>query len=196
MLFLTHNIPQSVSKVLVIMFRCFGVTSLTTTAYHLQTNEKVKLYNQTILTSQWQYLSEYQNIWDLFLQSLTFSYNSQVRWSAYTSPFNFVLSRLLLALSLIDTGTSRLAKSKIGIYYKWLCPPARSDARVKRKDARSYLKVTRQIKIKLRPRSTENSKISNGKICIHQWSFINDSIRINQTKYRHNNSTRSSRREP
>lgn len=81
---------------------------LTLTAHHLQTNGKVDRYNCTIVVRLRHYVSELQRDWNLYVQPLTFAFNTQTyRWTR-NSPFNFNLQRETSSIAIFRrwTGTA------------------------------------------------------------------------------------------
>jgi transposase InsO family protein len=69
------------------------VTKVFTTAYHPQTNGQVERFNRTILNSLRGYIGANQSNWDEFTSVWTFAYNAQVHASLEMAPFELVLSR-------------------------------------------------------------------------------------------------------
>jgi transposase InsO family protein len=69
------------------------VTKVFTTAYHPQTNGQVERFNRTILNSLRRYIGTNQSNWDEFTSALTFAYNALVHASLGMAPFELVLSR-------------------------------------------------------------------------------------------------------
>lgn len=70
-----------------------GTTHITTTSCHRQTNVRPKRYNPTLLARFSQYISQHQTNWDLYVQSLTYAYNTKVRRSTDTPPSDLTLTR-------------------------------------------------------------------------------------------------------
>lgn len=66
---------------------------MTTAAYYSQTNGLVERYNKRIIARLWQYFGTQQCEWDLFLQPLTYVYNTEVHLSTNTTPFSLVLTK-------------------------------------------------------------------------------------------------------
>lgn len=64
----------------------------TKTAYHLLTNGQVKRNNKTILTRLRHHVADHQRDWDLFVQPLSYVYNTQLHRSTNTTEFSLVLS--------------------------------------------------------------------------------------------------------
>ena len=91
---LSDNGSQFVSKFFSALCAFLGAKLTTTTAYHPQTNGQTERYNKTIITRLRHYVNDHQTDWDLFVQPLTYAYNSQVHRSTGESPFGLVLSRL------------------------------------------------------------------------------------------------------
>lgn len=85
--------PQLVSKLFASIFGYFGIKLLTTTAYHPQTDGLAKLYSRGSVARVRQFVTQYQQNWDLCVHPLNYAYNTQIYRSTNTSPHNVVLSR-------------------------------------------------------------------------------------------------------
>lgn len=70
-----------------------GVRHLKTTSYQPQTNRLVKMYKLKIITRRRNYVVKNQRDRNMYVQPLTYVYNTHLRNSTGTSPFSLVLSR-------------------------------------------------------------------------------------------------------
>lgn len=75
---LAENRPQIVRKFFETLRTFLGVKDLTTTAYHPQANGQAERYNKIIVPRLRHHVAEHQRNWDLFVQPLTYAYNTQV----------------------------------------------------------------------------------------------------------------------
>jgi hypothetical protein len=96
---LTDNGSQFAAKFFQACCRELGVTKVFTTAYHPQTNGQVERFNRTILDSLRGYIGANQSNWDEFTSALTFAYNARVHASLGMAPFDLVLSRQPVTLT-------------------------------------------------------------------------------------------------
>jgi transposase InsO family protein len=80
------------------------VTKVFTTAYHPNTNGQVERFNRTILNSLRGYIAANQSNWDEFTSALTFAYNARVQASLGMAPFELVLSRPPVTLTVSVPG--------------------------------------------------------------------------------------------
>lgn len=69
-----------------------GTQFMMTAAYHPHINGQPEWYNKTLINRLHHYVSEHQNVWDDYVQPLTFVYTSEVHKSRYTTPFSLNLS--------------------------------------------------------------------------------------------------------
>ena len=121
---LSDNGSQFLSKFFLAVCRLLRVSNVFTTAYHPQTNGQVERFNRTISSALRHYLADNQRDWDLFTDALTFGYNSTVNRMTGLKPFELVLTRSPLALSLqnrptLDSHTGTLTQYKTQ-YLRWL----------------------------------------------------------------------------
>lgn len=70
-----------------------GVKCNITSAYHPQSNGQDERFNQTLQRQLLKFVSEEQNDWDLYLDSIAFSYRVSRQDSTKTSPFYLVYGR-------------------------------------------------------------------------------------------------------
>jgi transposase InsO family protein len=97
---LTDNGPQFTAKFFQAACAELGIDKVFTTAYHPQTNGQVERYNRTILAALRAYVAKRQDDWDDYTSAVTFAYNCRVHSSLGMPPFELVLSRPPLTLSL------------------------------------------------------------------------------------------------
>lgn len=64
-----------------------------TTANHRQANRRAKRLNRTIVTRLRHYVAEHQRDQALYVQRLSYAYNTQAHRHTNTSPYTMVLSR-------------------------------------------------------------------------------------------------------
>lgn len=64
---------------------------LTTTVYHLQTNEQAKTFTKTIVVRLRHYVAEHMRDWDIYVQPLTYVYKTKAHSSRDLTPFSLVL---------------------------------------------------------------------------------------------------------
>lgn len=103
---LTNNGTLLVNKFLSCISGYPGLKQLTTIGCNSWKNGQAELYNRTIFTRPQRYISDHQRNWDLLVQPLTYTYNTQVHKSSNTSPYRLVLSRHPSGPSLLTTTTS------------------------------------------------------------------------------------------
>ena len=97
---LSDNGGQFVSKFFGDVCRIVGTKLRFTTTYHPQANGQVERFNRTILAALRHYISDHPKDWDLFTDALTFAYNTQVHTSTDCTPFELVLARPPIHLSM------------------------------------------------------------------------------------------------
>ena len=73
--------------------RTLGIRNVYITSYHPQTNGQVERYNRTLKSALRKYIAEDQKDWDLFGDSITYGYNTQVHPATNHSPFELTLAR-------------------------------------------------------------------------------------------------------
>lgn len=91
---LTDNGPQFTARFLLETHRLLGIEELFPTAYHPETNGQTERYNRTLLSALRKFCSDHPTNWDLYLDVVTYAYNTQVHESTGKIPFQLVLSRL------------------------------------------------------------------------------------------------------
>ena len=92
---LSDNGPQLTAKVFQTACQILGTKNVYTCTYHSQTNRQVERYNRTILQMLRHYVHDHQQDWDLFSETLTYAYNTQVHRSTGVSPLELVLTSSL-----------------------------------------------------------------------------------------------------
>ena len=102
---LTDNGSQFASKFFVDVCTILGIKQLFTTTYHPQTNGQAERFNRTLLQALRNYVAEHQRNWDQFSSAITFGYNCQVHRTTGIPPFELVLSRPPVSLSLQNIPT-------------------------------------------------------------------------------------------
>jgi Integrase core domain len=128
---LTGNGAQFSAKFFLAVCRELGIAKVFTTAYHPQTNGQFERCNRTILAALRNYVSERQDSWDEYTPALTFSYNCRIHFSLGLTPFELVLTRPPVSLSLEQSPPDRepedpaSAKLRFLQHIKELCPVAR-----------------------------------------------------------------------
>lgn len=100
----TDNGQKFVSKFLQSLSSQISIKYLTITSYQPQTNGQAKRFNKTIFTQLWHHGSELQRNWDIFVQSLTHVYVTQVHQCTSTSPYSPVMSLQPPGASLLTAG--------------------------------------------------------------------------------------------
>lgn len=113
---LTDNEHKFVACSFRIVCTVLGIGRTPITAYHPQTNGQAERYNKTLEARLRHYVSEHQDDLDLYVQPLTYAYNSQIHKTAVTSPFSLSLSRHL-ATSITDAISTANATDMIGPPY-------------------------------------------------------------------------------
>lgn len=100
---LSDNGGQFTSKYFQSICQILGTRNLFTSSYHPQTNGQAERFNRTLLSALRRYVAEELNDWDKFSDAITYGYNTQVHRSTGLSPFDLVLSRTPVHLSLENT---------------------------------------------------------------------------------------------
>ena len=70
-----------------------GTKCNVTSAYHQQSNGQDERFNQTLQRELLKYVDEKQNTWDLYIESVLFSYRVSVQDSTKQTPFYLVYGR-------------------------------------------------------------------------------------------------------
>ena len=112
------------SRFFLAVCRLLRVRNVFTTTHHPQTNGQAERFNRTITSALRHYLAHNQKNWNLFTDALTFGYNCTVNRIMGLKPFELVLTRALISLSLqnrptLDSHIGPLAKYKTQ-YLRWL----------------------------------------------------------------------------
>jgi len=81
------------------VMKLLGTETVRTTAYHPQTNDQLERYNRTTATQLRHYVTDDPRRWDELLPVMTMAYNSQPHRSTGISPFELVIPRRILSLS-------------------------------------------------------------------------------------------------
>ena len=132
---LSDNGRQFTSRLFTEISRVLGIRNSFTTTYHPQCNGQVERFNRTILAALRHYIDDHPKDWDLFTDALTFAYNTQPHRSTNLAPFELVLSRPPVPLSLkckpaveeIPTGSQFATKWRI--WFEALMSTAQEDLR-------------------------------------------------------------------
>lgn len=91
---ITDKGPPFVSKFFVAVCNTLVWKTITTTAYHPQTNGQAKRLNSTVISQMCHYVSEYQTDWNKYLLSFTHAYIVQVQRPIKVSSFGLALRRV------------------------------------------------------------------------------------------------------
>ena len=67
-----------------------NVKKMRTTSYHAKANGEVERFNKTLKTMLASYVSSHHRDWDLYLQQVTFAYNTSKQESTRLSPFRVI----------------------------------------------------------------------------------------------------------
>jgi hypothetical protein len=94
LLLLIDNGTQFISKFFQTVCRLLGVKLLFNTAYHPSTNGQVERFNQTVLKSATNFVSEHQDDWDEIAGVATYAYNTTIQSTTGFAPFELILSRV------------------------------------------------------------------------------------------------------
>lgn len=103
---LTENGTLLASKFLKSFRASLGTKYFTNAAYHPQTSAQAEGFNKTIITGLQQYVAKPHRDWDMHLQPLKCTYNTQVHRAAILPHFNLMLSRPLPGPRTFDCPTS------------------------------------------------------------------------------------------
>lgn len=85
---LTDNDPQFIAQFFRYVCAILGIRRIPITAYHPQSNGQTERYDKSVAARLRHYVPDHQTKWDLFVQPLTYSYNTQVHKTTGTSPFS------------------------------------------------------------------------------------------------------------
>ncbi len=77
-----------------------GIQQLFTTTYHTQANCQTERFNRNLLQSLRSFVAGHQRDWDEFSPTVTHGYNNQIHRSTGIAPFELVVSRTPVSLSL------------------------------------------------------------------------------------------------
>lgn len=88
---LSDNGPQFTTHYSQDVCRILDVKTLFTTTYHPQCNRQVERFDPTILSALPAYTFEHPRTWDVYTDTLTYPYNTQVDRVTGLSPFELVL---------------------------------------------------------------------------------------------------------
>lgn len=78
---LTNSGLYFVRKFFTLVCKYIGIKHLTATTYHLQSNGQAKQVNRTIIIRLSHYNAGHQQNWILYVQSLSYAYNTQIHQS-------------------------------------------------------------------------------------------------------------------
>lgn len=84
---------QSICKIL-------GIQNLFTTTYHPQANGQVERFNRTLLAALRHYVADHPRDWDMFTAAVMFAYNTQTHTTTKIAPFELVLSKPPMPISI------------------------------------------------------------------------------------------------
>lgn len=102
----TDNRTQVISKLFESVCFILGAELLSTTAYHPQGNGKVERFNKTIIPRRKPNDMEHQRNLDIYVQLLTYIYDTQVHRSTGLRPLSLILSRKPLQLTTFESPTA------------------------------------------------------------------------------------------
>lgn len=108
----TDHGPLFISKFLANICAYFKFKHLTTTAYHPQTKCQVERYDMKIVTRPRLYIADHRQNSKFFVQSHTYTCNTQVNRSTNTSPYNLLLIRLQPEPSVVQADSDRLCSQQ------------------------------------------------------------------------------------
>jgi len=91
--------PQFMSNFFIAVMQVQGTETVRTTAYHPQTNGQAERYKRTMATQLRHYVTDDPRRWDELLPVLSMAYNSQPHRSTGIAPFELVIPRRILSLS-------------------------------------------------------------------------------------------------
>ena len=116
---LSDNGKQFTARFFQHVCRILGIENLFTTTYHPQCNGQVERFNRTILAGLRHFIGDHPKEWDMYSDSLTYAYNTQVHRSTNCSPFELVLSRAPPPLAIAPMPQGTLGESPKQYYMKW-----------------------------------------------------------------------------
>lgn len=87
------NGPQFLSQFITLFCGYLSVKHLTTTAHHPHTNGQAKHFNRITVARLRHNLFKHQQIWNLYVQLLSYAYITKARRLTKTSPYSLVLRR-------------------------------------------------------------------------------------------------------
>lgn len=96
-----HNL-QFVPSFIAALCAALGTRLVATTEYHLQASSQVKRFNKSLEARLRQYIYDHRRRWDMFIQSLTYGYNTQEHQKTSTSPLSLILSWMPLGPIALD----------------------------------------------------------------------------------------------
>jgi hypothetical protein len=85
--------PQFVAEFMHELYRLLGITILSSTAYHPQSDGQTECVNQELEQYIQIFVSERQNDWDTLLPLGEFAYNNHIHTSTQHSPFFLNMGR-------------------------------------------------------------------------------------------------------
>jgi transposase InsO family protein len=97
---LTDNVPQFAAKFFQAVSAELTVKQIFTSSFHPQTNGQVEWSNRTILAALRAYVSKRQDDLDDFTSAVTYWYNCRVHRNLGMAPFELVLSRPPVSVSI------------------------------------------------------------------------------------------------
>jgi hypothetical protein len=90
---LSDNGTQFTSRTMLALCRYYNIKQVFTNPYHPQTNGQVERFNKTLAAQLRASVAEDQKLWDQFISSVTYAYNTQVNSSTGYRPFDLALTR-------------------------------------------------------------------------------------------------------
>lgn len=96
------NVLQFIAQFSYIVCSVLGTKRIPITTNHPQYNRQVDRYNKSITARLRHYIFDHQNDWDLYVQLLTWGYNTKVHKTTSTTPFSLSLTRHLQS-SILET---------------------------------------------------------------------------------------------
>jgi len=90
---LSDHGPQFMSSFFIAVMKMLSIETVHTTAYHRQTNGKVKQYNRTMASQLQHYVADDPSRPGKLLPAITMTFNSQPQRSTVIAPFEFVFPR-------------------------------------------------------------------------------------------------------
>ncbi|MGH0053543.1 MAG: DDE-type integrase/transposase/recombinase [Sphaerochaetaceae bacterium] len=90
---LSDNGTQFTSRTFQSICNILGIQNLFTTTYHPQANGQVERFNRTLLAALRHYVADHPRDWEMFKGAVTYVYNTQPHTTTKIAPFELVLSK-------------------------------------------------------------------------------------------------------